>query len=148
MSDKRPTRVRAAPARLEEEQAAAFELAELAAAYRNPAASVEVESSSSDESDDESEPEEEEERKASDVRPPAFPWTTEYEEVRPQAFLPPRGQRGPPRHCTAPLDFFHLLLPESFLESMVDMTNEYAARQRESNREHEAASVTGAITRM
>lgn len=144
MSGKRPTRVRAAPARLEDEQAAAFELAELAAAYRNPAASVEVESSSSDESDDESGPEEEEERKASDVRPPAFPWTTEHEAVEPLAFLPPRGPRDPPRRCTTPLDFFHLLLPESFLESMVDMTNEYAARQRESDKENEAASAAAA----
>ena len=144
MSGKRPTRVRAAPARLEDEQAAAFELAELAAAYRNPAASVEVESSSSDESDDESGPEEEEERKASDVRPPAFPWTTEHEAVSPLAFLPPRGPRDPPRRCITPLDFFHLLLPESFLESMVDMTNEYAARQRESDKENEAASAAAA----
>jgi hypothetical protein len=122
MSGKRPSRVRAAPARLEDEQAAAFELAELAAAYRNPAASAEVESSSSDESDDESGPEEEEERKASDVRPAAFPWTTVHAPVDALTFLPPRGPRDPPRRCTTPLDFFHLLLPESFLESMVDMT--------------------------
>jgi hypothetical protein len=51
---------------------------------------------------------------------------------------------GPPRHCTTPLDFFHLLLPESFLESMVDMTNDYAARQREINKENEAASAAAA----
>jgi hypothetical protein len=140
MSGKRPSRVRAAPARLEDEQAAAFELAELAAAYRNPAASAEVESSSSDKSDDESGPEEEEERKASDVRPPAFPWTTEHAAVAPLAFLPPRGPRDPPRRCTTPLDFFHLLLPQSFLESMVDMTNEYAAQQRERDKENEAVA--------
>jgi hypothetical protein len=122
--------VRAAPARLEDEQAAAFDLAGLAAAYRNPAASVEVESSSSEESAYESGPGEEEERKASDVRPPAFPWTTQHTPVAPLAFLPPRGPRSPSRHCTTPLDFFHLLLPEAFLESMVTMTNEYAAQQR------------------
>jgi len=38
MASARPSRVRAAPARFDEEQAAAFELAQLAWQERNPAA--------------------------------------------------------------------------------------------------------------
>ena len=71
MAAPRPPRVRAAPARLHDEQASQHEVAALLARFRNPMAAAVVSSDSDEESDTESGPEEGEERKESDRRPPA-----------------------------------------------------------------------------
>ena len=90
MSDERPVRVRCAPARLDDEQASAFILAQIAAAERNPTIVDIQESSSEDEIDDELGPVEGEERKESDTRPPVLVWSKEHTNIRHHRFLPPQ----------------------------------------------------------
>jgi hypothetical protein len=58
MDPPRPARVRAAPARLHDEQASHYELAALLAQFRNPMDEAGVSSESEDESDEEEGPEE------------------------------------------------------------------------------------------
>ena len=147
MSDARPLRVRAAPAVFDDEQAAAVHLAQLAAQLRNPAAAIEVSNDSSDESDAESGPEDSEERKDNDVRPPAFPWSTQHSPIRPLVFAPPRLRRTPPAAASSPRDFFHLFLPESYLQQIVNMTNAYAQQQRLQEQENEQPNVGDAQQR-
>jgi len=121
--------VRAAPASFADEQAAAHDLARLRWAERNPVAAAESSSDSSDESSDQSGPESEEERKESDVRPPSFPWRAEQQPTSRLAFLPPRVPPAPSPGTDTPLDFFHLFMSEEYLQSMVDMTNNYAEQR-------------------
>lgn len=136
----RPSRVRAAPAAFADEQAAAIDLARLLWAERNPVANAASSSDSSNSSDDdsmESGPEMDEERKAGDERPAAFPWRTVQQPVVRQAFLPPRARPAPPPEADTPLDFFHLFMPNDFLQSIADLTNAYAVQRQ-------AASVVAA----
>lgn len=129
MSEQRPQRVRAAPASFADEQAAAHDLARLRWAERNPLAAAHSSSDSSDDESSDAGPEPDEERKASDVRPPAFPWGAEQQSTDRIAFLPPRVPPAPPTSAHSPLDFFHLFMSEQHLQSMVDMTNNYAEQQ-------------------
>ena len=143
MSSARPQRLRAAPARFDEEQAALAGLAALAAAERNPAAAIELSGSSSSDSEEEEGPAEDEERKESDRRPPAFPWGTEHSPIRQHAFEPglrARRSRAFPRDCTTERDFLRLLLPDAFLDSMVDLTNSYAEQRHDGSRAAAAAA--------
>ena len=138
MSGQRPQRVRAAPAPFADEQAAAHDLARLRWAERNPLASADSSSDSSDGSSSDARPESDEERKESDARPPAFPWRAEQQAAERLAFLPPRVPPAPPFRTRTPLDFFHLFMSEDYLQSMVDMTNNYAEQR------HAAAAATAA----
>ena len=140
MSALRPQRARGAPAYFADEQAAAAELARLSWQERNPAAFAEAESSDSDDSDIEEGPEEDEERKAGDERPAVFPWRTEWTAIEQLAFVPPRALRTRSPAGDSPLDFFHLFLPNSYLESMTDLTNEYAEAARAGGEENAAAA--------
>jgi hypothetical protein len=126
MSSERATRVRSAPARLHEEQAAEVEWATLLSQFRNPT-STEVES---EPSDDESGPEEEEERKESDRRPPPIAWSKEHQPIQQRAFTPSRHPSHPHPHADTPIDFLLLFLTDEFLEACVTFTNEYAEKQR------------------
>ena len=144
MASARPSRVRAAPARYDEEQAAAYELAQLAWQERNPAAVEEVEEESSSDSEVEEGPAEDEERKESDRRPPAFPWSAEHTPVQPHAFVPPRARSAPPRAADTPLDFFRLFMPRSYVQSMAEMTNAFAEAERPVPRGRAAAAAAAA----
>jgi len=138
MSAMRPQRLRAAPARFDEEQAALAELAAVAAAERAPpaaAAALALSDSSSSDSEPEEGPAADEERKEGDRRPPAFPWSTEHSRIEQRAFEPglrARRSRSIPRDCTTERDFLRLLLPDEFLDTMVELTNTYAEQQHES----------------
>jgi len=132
MSNARSQRLRAAPARFDEEQAALAELAALAAAERNPAAAIALSESSSSDSEPEEGPAADEERKEGDKRPLPFPWSTDSSRMEPRAFEPglrARRSRSIPRDCDTERDFLRLLLPDEFLDSMVELTNTYAEQQ-------------------
>jgi len=144
MASARPSRVRAAPARYDEEQAAAFELAQLAWQERNPAAVNEAEEESSGDSEVEEGPAEDEERKESDRRPPAFPWSTEHTPVQPHAFVPPRARCTPPREAGSPLEFFRLFMPRDYVQSMAEMTNAFAEAEHPLPRGRAAAAAAAA----
>lgn len=139
-----PSRVRAAPARFDEEQAAAFELAQLAWQERNPAAVDETEEESSDDSEAEEGPAEDEERKESDRRPPPFPWGTGHTLVQPHAFVPTRARCAPPRAADSPLDFFRLFMPRDYVQSMAEMTNAFAEAEHPVPRGRAAAAAAAA----
>lgn len=144
MSAARPQRVRGAPARLHEEQASLAQLAAIAAAERNPAG-IAMQYSDSESEEDTSD---DEERKESDRRRvPAFPWSTEATPVVQQAFV--AGLRGRhahalPHHCNTERDFFRLLLPDAFLDTMVELTNTYAEQQDAAHIAVEAAAAAAA----
>lgn len=129
MASSHPTRIRAAPAFLHDEQASQHELASLLAQFRNPV-TIEVESTSGEEeSDTESGPQEGEERKENDHRPLAFPWSKEHTPVQPHSFSPPRRPIHPFDHIHTPLDFFHLFITDDFIDTCVIHTNMYAQQR-------------------
>jgi Transposase IS4 len=144
MASDRPQRMRAAPARLEDEQFTLAALAAVAAVERNPTASDELSSSESEDSEAEEGSAEEEERKESDRRPPAKHWDQRFTAHVQHPFAPPRGPSRLPAACDSPLDFFSLLLPDAFIQRMVDLTNAFgeqkdaAAERGEGKSEDEA----------
>jgi Transposase IS4 len=138
MSSSRPSRVRAAPARLQEEQEEEAELAATLAQLRAPRAAAAAAASSEDESSGaESGPEEGEECKESDRRRPHLPWSTEHAAVRQQPFTPPHRRHSPPHHCSSALDFFHLFFPIEYLDFIAEQTNAYARLKQHVEEEDE-----------
>lgn len=135
MSDSRPPRVRAAPARLHDEQAAAVDYAALLSSFRNPAAFSPTPDDDNSSDDEESGPEVGEERKENDRRPPAYAWSSEHSPVQPVIFSPPRR----PAHALDALDsalqFFQLFITDDFLDACVQYTNEYATQRHSEEQE-------------
>jgi hypothetical protein len=140
MDGSRPARIRAAPARLHEEQASQHEVAALLAQFRNPMAAAVVSSDSDEETDTESGPEEGEERKESDRRPPAYAWSTQHTPVRPQVFAAPRRPQHELDHCDTPMDFFRLFITDDFIDACVIYTNTFAQQRIDADTERAAAS--------
>ena len=140
MNRQRPTRVRAAPARLHEEQASQHEVAALLAQFRNPVTPAVVSSNSDEESDTDSGPEEGEERKQGDRRPSARPWRKEHTPIRPLAFCPPRRPAHRFDRCETPLDFFRLLITDEFIDACVSYTNTFAQQRIDAAPEPAAAA--------
>ena len=136
MSSSRPSRVCAAPARLQEEQEEVAELAATLAELRAPRAAA-AESSEDESSGAESGPDEGEEYKESDRRPPHLPWSTEHAAVRQQPFTPPHRRQSPQHHCSSALDFFHLFFPIEYLDFIVEQTNAYARLKQHVEEEDE-----------
>ena len=140
MAAARPSRVRAAPAFLHDEQASHHEVAALLAQFRNPMAEAVVSSSSDEESDTESGPEEGEERKEGDRRPPAYAWSTQHTPIRQFAFSPPRRPAHPFDHINTPIDFFRLLITDEFIDACAAYTNTYAQQRVDDAKENAAPS--------
>lgn len=90
MEAARPRRVRAAPARFDEEQAEDADMAALLAQFRNPMRDESSSSDSSDSSGVESEAEEGDEHKAPVAPAAALAWSAERHPIVPNEFLPPR----------------------------------------------------------
>jgi hypothetical protein len=136
MSASRPARVRAAPARLHEEQASLHELAAAAAAesHPRPSALYEVQeiSSSEEESD-----EEEHKGPASDEIAENNTWSNVYTPQQPKPFHARHYAAAAPIDCTTPLDFFRLFCPPSFLTLICDYTNTYAEQRHKADKENE-----------
>ena len=144
MAAPRPPRVRAAPARLHDEQASQHEVAALLARFRNPMAAAVVSSDSDEESDTESGPEEGEERKESDRRPPAYAWSTQHTAVQPHPFAPPRRPQHRLDRCNTPIDFFRLFITDDFIDACVTYTNTYAQQRIDADQENAPSSSHGA----
>jgi hypothetical protein len=140
MAAARPSRVRAAPAFLHDEQASHHEVAALVAQFRNPVAEAVVSSQSDEESDADSGPEEGEERKEGDRRPSAFAWSKEHTPVRPLAFSPPRRPAHSLDHCNTPIEFFRLFITNEFIDACVNYTNMYAQQRIDADKENAPAS--------
>jgi hypothetical protein len=118
-------RVRAAPARLDEEQAADADMAALLAQFRNPMRDESSDGESSDDSNIEFEGDDGDEHKEAAAPRAAVPWQAERQPVQRKAFVPARRHPLSLLAYTSALDFFSLLLPESFIDSMVTETNKY-----------------------
>ena len=100
-------------------------MAALLAQFRNPMREESSDGESSDGSNIAFESDDGDEHKEPAVPRAALPWEAVRKPVQPQAFVP-RGRR--PLSLDAyksAADFFFLLLPESFIDSMVTETNDY-----------------------
>lgn len=144
LTSPRIARVRAAPARFYDEQAALVELAQLAAAERNPAATYITDTSDSEEEEEEKGGMEVDEHKESQVRTSSFPWMTQHTPVDPLAFLLPRQRPRIPHHCNTSMQFFQLFFDDHFFHSIVNMTNAYAEQQMNADKENDATAVNNA----
>src|SRR5690242_3217889 len=130
MSAPRPARVRAAPARLHEEQASLHELAAVAAAEARPRASALYEVQEISSSGEESE-EEEQTGSASDEVVENNTWSNVYAAQQLSPFRAHHRAAAVPIDCTTPLDFFRLFCPQSFITLVSECTNAYAEQQHE-----------------
>jgi Transposase IS4 len=137
MSGARPTRVRAAPARFDEEQASLCALAAAAAAESAPRPSV-LYDVQEDSSSDEEEEEEEKKGDASVVVAENNTWSSSYSDFSPADFNARHHPLPSPAECDTPLDFFHLFCPPSFLSDVVAFSNTYAQQRHDENKENEA----------
>ena len=124
MSVTRPARVRAAPARLYEEQESMFALATASAAEASARSFLYQDEDGGDENDEESE---EEEEKGDDLKAniETREWSTNYSGTPPHPFRRSQPSLPIPDACTTPLDFFHLFCTETFVEHVVRFTNAY-----------------------
>jgi hypothetical protein len=137
MSASRSARVRAAPARLHDEQASLYELAAAAAAESHPRRSALYEVQEISSSDEESE-EEEQKGPASDEVVENNTWSNVYTAQQQSPFRARHRAAPIPIDCTTPLHFFRLFCPPSFLTLVSECTNVYAEQQREADKENEA----------
>lgn len=97
---------------------------------------IEVSPVSTPEMSEESESEEEE------IRPNAMrnrnAWSTQLSEISPRPFTQDVGAKHDKEVGALPIDYFHLLIPDPFLATIVDETNRYAEQQQEQSRKRDA----------
>ena len=146
-ADNRPARVRAAPARFDQEQAAQYEFAaaaSLLSGFRRGDASFSDDESSADDDSSSSEDEEVEEKQVSLLEQEKRLWSEQWNEVHFRGFRAASPRVPVALDCNTPLDFFHLILPRSFLASIVQWTNTYTAAREEEEKENQQPQASAA----
>jgi hypothetical protein len=131
MSTQRTPRVRAPPARLEDEQAEEQDIATILTSLRRFQLQTQPVDISSDDEEEESEEdikdnEVEEEKQTYNIN-----WTKDHTSIRSAAFIPVDPPVVIPDAVQTPLDFFRLFITVAFTEYVVQYTNQYAGKQRE-----------------
>ena len=70
-------------------------------------------------------------------------WSRARTPLRDHPFVP--RAPPPPPNCTTPMDFFHQLLPEAFIDAVVERTNAYAVARRLRRKENTGRTVNAIV---